>query len=118
MKLKLLFLAALTLAMFYSCMNDPAGGTDETLPILVNEDQVVQGMIRIKFAAGAGEAIADNLASGETRAFSGVSPLESIHENLNITRMERTFPYAGRFEKRTREAGLHLWYDIYFEEGI
>ncbi len=30
--------------------------------------------------------------------------------------MERTFPYAGVFEARTRAAGLHRWYDVWFDE--
>lgn len=36
---------------------------------------------------------------------------------LGKVRMERTFPYAGKFEKRTREAGLDRWYDVWFDEG-
>ena len=35
---------------------------------------------------------------------------------LGDVRMERTFPYAGKFEKRTREAGLDRWYDVWFDE--
>ena len=27
-------------------------------------------------------------------------------------------PYAGKFEARTRKAGLHLWYKIYFDEEV
>ena len=118
MKPKFLLLAALLLTTLYSCMSNPAEGTDEPLPIMVDEDQVVKGMISIKFDAQAAESIEANLSAEGTRAFSGMSPLESLHESLNIIRMERSFPYAGRFEKRTREAGLHRWYDIYFEEGV
>ena len=118
MKPKFLLLAAVLLTMLYSCANDPAEGTGEPQTITVNEAQVVQGMIRIKFDAEAGEAIAANLASAGTRAFSGISPLESLHDNLNIISIKRTFPYAGRFEERTRKAGMHLWYDVYFEEGV
>ena len=36
---------------------------------------------------------------------------------LGQVRMERTFPYAGKFEKRTREAGLDRWYEVWFDEG-
>ena len=35
---------------------------------------------------------------------------------LGKVRMERTFPYAGRFEKRTHDAGLDRWYDVWFDE--
>ena len=30
--------------------------------------------------------------------------------------MERTFPYAGKFEERTRKEGLHLWYNVWFSK--
>ena len=36
---------------------------------------------------------------------------------LGKVRMERTFPYAGKFEKRTREAGLDRWYDVWFDKS-
>lgn len=32
--------------------------------------------------------------------------------------MERTFPYAGKFEERTRKEGLHLWYDIWYSDEV
>lgn len=35
---------------------------------------------------------------------------------LKVTKVERAFPYAGVFEPRTRKAGLHLWYNVYFDE--
>lgn len=30
----------------------------------------------------------------------------------SIKSMRRTFPYSGRFEARSREMGMHLWYDV------
>lgn len=39
-------------------------------------------------------------------------------KSVGIIRMERTFPYAGKFEERTRKAGLHLWYDVYFDSSM
>ena len=43
-------------------------------------------------------------------------PATKAVEGLGNVRMERTFPYAGKFEKRTREAGLNRWYDVWFDE--
>lgn len=42
-------------------------------------------------------------------------------EALDLSSLEgavavNTFEVGGRFEKRQREAGLHLWYDIFFNE--
>lgn len=39
-------------------------------------------------------------------------------DGLGAVQLERTFPHAGKFEKRTREAGLHRWYDVRFDEEI
>lgn len=36
----------------------------------------------------------------------------------NITSMRRLFPYAGRFEERTRKEGLHLWYAVTYDKSI
>lgn len=49
---------------------------------------------------------------------SGVKSVDDVMASIGITRMERTFPYAGKFEPRTRKEGLHLWYDVYFDEEV
>lgn len=46
----------------------------------------------------------------------GVKSASTLNE-LGIKKMERVFPYAGRFEKRTKECGMHLWYEIEFDES-
>ena len=43
------------------------------------------------------------------------APLDDI-SSLDIVSVKRLFPYAGRFEERTRKEGLHLWYNIKFAE--
>ena len=35
-----------------------------------------------------------------------------------IVRMRRLFPDAGRFEARTREEGLHRWYEVYYDASV
>lgn len=32
--------------------------------------------------------------------------------------MSRTFAHGGRYEERMRKAGLHLWYDVEFDEDL
>jgi len=36
-------------------------------------------------------------------------------EGLGIVKMRRVFPYAGKFEPRTRREGLHRWYRAYYD---
>lgn len=47
-----------------------------------------------------------------------VKSMTSTLAQLGNVRMERIFEHAGRFEPRTREAGLHKWYYVYFDEEI
>ena len=44
--------------------------------------------------------------------------LHFVIRQLGGTRLERVFPHAGKFEARTRKAGLHLWYQVSFDENI
>lgn len=89
---------------------DPSGKSAE---IMQDESAVVQGHIRIKLK----EEAAERLQVVTTR--SGVSTananLDLANLNLKAYRMERVFPEAGKFEARHRAAGLHLWYDVYFD---
>ena len=63
--------------------------------------------------------VSENLACGleEMADSSGricVAGLKSVEDALTscgVVEMKRTFPYAGKFEARTRAEGLHLWYD-------
>ncbi len=48
---------------------------------------------------------------------SNTKSLNNSIASLGIKKMYRTFPYAGEYEERTRREGLHLWYDVYFEEN-
>ena len=46
-----------------------------------------------------------------------VPQLDELVAQLGITSLERLFPYAGKFEPRTRKEGLHLWYEVTFNEN-
>lgn len=47
------------------------------------------------------------------------STIEDIDlSSLGSYTVERTFPYAGRFEQRHHEAGLDLWYDVFFDNSV
>lgn len=37
---------------------------------------------------------------------------------VGISSMERVFPYAGEFEQRTREMGMHRWYRIHYSPSV
>ena len=115
----LLFYAFLLSLLAISCQNENVSQEQDTTNLVTfNESEVTQGVIRVKFEQEPGEIIEQNLASAGTRAFAGLPELEKLAENINIIEMTRTFPHAGKFEARTRERGMHLWYDVYFEETV
>lgn len=43
-------------------------------------------------------------------------PFKSLTQQ-GVKNMRRLFPYAGKFEERTRAEGLHKWYVLTYEEG-
>lgn len=45
-------------------------------------------------------------------------PVEGTSFTLGNYTLTRTFPPAGKWEKRHRAAGLHLWYDVLFDESV
>ena len=54
-------------------------------------------------------------ATGED-GFVNLSRFEE-YKSLGVVRMRRLFPHAGEFEARTREAGLHRWYVLDYDES-
>lgn len=76
-----------------------------------------EGSVRIRVS----EAFAEKLeiqtdAEGRLLA-TNVRSVNDAISSLGIARIERTFPYAGKYEGRTRREGLHLWYDVHFDEN-
>ena len=76
----------------------------------LSEEEVLQGCIYVKLKEEpAGEVRVRSIGNTVT---TGVKVLDRAASSLKIERMERTFPYAGKFEERTRKEGLHLWYNV------
>ena len=77
----------------------------------LSEEEVLQGCIYVKLKEEpAGEVRVRSIGNTVT---TGVKVLDRAASSLKIERMERTFPYAGKFEERTRKEGLHLWYNVW-----
>ena len=112
MKFRSLFLAALATGFLFACtaedllqeeiLETPAGEYPASL--------YETGHVRIYVDTPTAERIE---ASGQAEALI-TTKAASVLGNV---RMERTFPYAGKFEKRTREAGLDRWYDVWFDDS-
>ena len=50
-------------------------------------------------------------------ARTGVSSIDGIFDALSVSSMERVFPDAGEWEERHREAGLHNYYYITYDDS-
>lgn len=89
----------LILALLMSCAENglhlPDNQTDTP-----SADNYVPGKARIKIS----EELATDIEAGELTLMDGAT-------------MRRSISHGGRYEERMRRAGLHLWYDIEFEES-
>lgn len=94
----------------------PAAACMQETPVNVT-DTDVSAQETAGYEAGMVRVYVDEelAASLEAEAVSG--PATKAVSGLGEVRMERTFPHAGRFEARTRKAGLHRWYDVWFDDS-
>ncbi len=108
-----------SLILLGSCTKDTLPGTDTTTPPSLETDtgaEAFEGWIRVKFKSGNDEIAPVVTKSGALST--GLASVDNAALALGARQMKRVFPPAGRFEERTRKEGLHLWYDLYFDESI
>lgn len=95
---------------------------DETTPdqelAIQDESLYVPGSIRVRVNEDLGSQL--EKARGEDGEINSVQvkSMSTVLLSSRVKSITRTFPYAGKFEARTRKAGLHLWYDVVFDETI
>ena len=110
--------AAATLLV--GCANENLTTTtlDNNPTTVVVPESATAGEVLIKFSAEM-EAILDETmtrSAGEATR-SGIPSTDEVLDILGAYSFERVFPVDTRNEARTREAGLHLWYIVRFDEG-
>lgn len=59
----------------------------------------------------------DSLGNIST-ASTGVRSVDGVISSLGVREMKRMFPYAGKFEARTKAAGLDLWYTLKMDSDL
>ncbi len=95
-----------TIALLASCSEEKFELTqDPGVGVYTNvaSASAAPGHIRVKFSS---EPAATKAGNGPDLS------------SLGSCRMVRTVPEDSRFEERHRKAGLHLWYDIFFDESL
>lgn len=115
-----------TALLFFSLSSCSDNGMIKELP--TNSEQsaaitadAIEGELLIKFSPAMTE-ILDNCfatrAVGGTATRSGIPSTDEVLAILGTYSFERVFPVDARTEERTREAGLHLWYKVCFDEDV
>ncbi len=77
---------------------------------------VQKGIIKVKLSRSVGNSL--KIETTQRIVQSNFSQLNSLFGSINAKEVERLFPYAGKFEERTRREGLHLWYVIKFDDSV
>ncbi|MCD8166861.1 MAG: S8 family serine peptidase [Bacteroides sp.] len=119
--MKKAILILLSAALLFAC-NDEIITSDsleqDENPFLsvFSENEVIPGRMRIKLKEEPAGEVTVRSSGGQVTT--GIRALDGSATLLGITRMQRTFPYAGKYEERTRREGLHLWYDVWFSEEV
>ena len=97
----------------------PAENADPQSSVQVNSDPStapVPGCIRVKISPDAQPLPTGVMTRGEIST--GIDALDRIAEEFGDTEIKRVFSDGGKFAERRRKYGLHLWYDIYFDEEV
>jgi len=81
------------------------------------DEDFCAGVVNVKVTPDFAKQLESNTGSDGFVNVDKVSSMGFAVSELGIISMTRLFPYAGRFEERTREAGLHLWYRIRYDES-
>ncbi len=77
-----------------------------------------QGFVILQVSEELAALLEDNMdTQGEVKSI-GVKSSDAILTEMGVSTMYRTFPYAGKFEARTRAEGMHLFYNVHFDEQI
>ena len=106
--------------MMSACVNDNISintPVEDTTHVALPEDATA-GEVIVKFKPEM-ESILDQTMtrSGGNATRSGIPSIDEVLDILNAYSFERVFPVDLRHEERTREAGLHLWYIVRFDEN-
>ena len=84
--------------------------------ILEDDGLYAPGKILVKVTPEFADALESHTDYAGRVEVSSVNKLRKADIRLNIKRMKRVFAPAGEFEQRSRREGLHLWYQIDFDQ--
>ena len=116
MKIRPILFAAAVMLLPFSCQKN-----EDIIVIPQQEEEVIVTQDGVELQTSALEQGHVRLQlSDEMTALAETDPeaFQQLFRSLGVKSLERTFPDAGKFEKRSRAEGLHRWYDLYFDEEM
>ena len=124
MKTRLFIYSALLAFSLSSCDKNETGNEvleqQETSSSLTAD--AIDGELLIKFSPEMTSILdgyfATRAAGSGVATRSGIPSTDEVLGILGAYSFERVFPVDPRTEERTREAGLHLWYKVCFDENV
>jgi subtilisin family serine protease len=80
---------------------------------------IVKGKIRIKLKRENLQEVNSIVSVTKSgNVTTGIQQIDVLNEEIGIKRIERVFPFSIKFEAKHREYGLHLWYELDFDETL
>lgn len=107
------------LAMF-ACAKDAVDVTGDGGAVVVGSAEgAVAGTLAVELTAQAAEALEAARSEGAAALTrTGLDTVDDILDRIGAVSMERIIPYDEIFEDVHRQAGLHRWYRIFFDEEV
>uniref|UniRef100_UPI00356769E1 S8 family serine peptidase n=1 Tax=Labilibaculum sp. TaxID=2060723 RepID=UPI00356769E1 len=103
----------LLLFLFPSCQDDDISEESEISESNTISTNAIEGIVRIKLNAENTSTLSLSVKSDSIST--NLSNIDSLLSSIGAKSFKRTFPYSGKFEARTIEEGLHLWYDVTYD---
>ena len=82
------------------------------------DENLLHGQMTLLLSEGLAQTAESFTGEDGNVNVSRIEALSPASVGVKITGMTRLFPYAGRFEERTRREGLHRWYKVEFDESV
>ncbi|MEG1585941.1 MAG: S8 family serine peptidase [Bacteroidales bacterium] len=99
-------------------LNDTSITKPET-SFKVPEMTIINGELMIKLKPETTSLVETSFRSrSRVQGRSGVKNIDNTLLSLNTFKFERVFPVDARNEEKTREAGMHRWYVVRFDENM
>lgn len=87
--------------------------------VVANNTDIIQGKLRLKLKREYLKDVNTLAPIGKKQsATTGITSLDNLNESKGIKRMKRVFPFSLKDEAKHREYGLHLWYEIDFDNSV